>query len=166
MSLPNDLDTFHTLLQHRIRNQDALDGIRDKMNRLGYRNMKNSDKKEIRKRHVVGQTGCFCLDCLLHRNQEWRIGNVNTSIAGPRDCFREYVWGNSERNALGVVDPVKSLNEPTLLQSIRETTTVQDVKMRTYLVERDAKLINVCTSRIDCLYSDIHSRLFRGSITL
>lgn len=93
-------------------------------------------------RHVVGQTGCFCLDCLLHRKQEWRIGDVNTAIVGPRDQWQQYTWGNAERRCLYSEDS-STTTKPALTPPISEKIRVHDSKDRVWTIDRAAKFVAV-----------------------
>ncbi|KAJ8554676.1 hypothetical protein ON010_g9805 [Phytophthora cinnamomi] len=108
-------------------------------------------------RHVVGQTGCFCLDCLLHRKQEWRIGDVNTAIVGPRDQWQQYTWGNAERQCL-YSDESNSATKPTLTPAISEKIRVHDSKDRIWTVDRAAKFVAVLVGK--------HSMLEWGMLSL
>jgi hypothetical protein len=124
MDLPVDLDAFHAVLRRRIRDQSAIDACH------AQHQAKAAVSGDGRP-HVVGQTGCFCLDCLVHRKQEWRVGDVNTAIAGPRDRWVQYAWGD----ALGVA--------PVVTPGVRETIVVRDAKQRALRIQRDAKFTAV-----------------------
>lgn len=90
------------------------------------------------------------MDCLVYRKQEWRIGDVNTAIVGPRDQWRQYTWGNAERCSL-FVDGSSPLVEPALTPSIRERIQAKDSKGKQLGIERDAKFIQVCAAgRLAC----------------
>jgi hypothetical protein len=84
----------------------------------------------------VGQTGCFCLDCLLFRKQEWRVGDVNPAIVGPRDEWRLRTWGNAERHALSDSPQSRS---PELMPPVKENISIKTTKRGRVTIERDAK---------------------------
>ncbi|TMW68243.1 hypothetical protein Poli38472_005711 [Pythium oligandrum] len=147
VELPTDIDAFHAVLRRRVRDQDAIDGFHVAAIEGGGSTQSGvaMDRNVEPPRHVVGQTGCFCADCLLHRKQEWRIGDINTGIVGPRDQWRQYVWGNTERGVLGAVDSELAQRQPVLTPSVCEKVVVHDSKQQRLPIERDAKFISVAS---------------------
>ncbi|KAG6613712.1 Regulator of chromosome condensation (RCC1)-like protein [Phytophthora cinnamomi] len=149
MELPADLDGLHAVMKRRIRDQSEIEECRldySSENKVAARRAVAA--REIR--HVVGQTGCFCLDCLLHRKQEWRIGDVNTAIVGPRDQWQQYTWGNAERQCL-YSDESNSATKPTLTPAISEKIRVHDSKDRIWTVDRAAKFVAVASGKYHTL---------------
>lgn len=82
------------------------------------------------------------MDCLVRRKQEWRIGDVNAAIVGPRDKWRQYAWGNAERKSL-FTEESASLREPALTPLVKEGVRVKTSKGKLLEVEREAKFVNV-----------------------
>ncbi|ETI49725.1 hypothetical protein L917_06197 [Phytophthora nicotianae] len=149
MELPEDLDGFHAILKRRIRNQSDIESCRqDSSAENKVAAQRAIAAREIR--HVVGQSGCFCFDCLLHRKQEWRIGDVNTAIVGPRDQWQQYTWGNAERLCLYSEESVTT-TKPTLTPSIQEKIRVHDSKNRILTIGRDAKFVAVASGKYHTL---------------
>ncbi|EGZ23784.1 hypothetical protein PHYSODRAFT_311023 [Phytophthora sojae] len=149
MELPADLDGFHAVLKRRIRDQSEIEECREDYSaEKKVAAQRAVAAREIR--HVVGQTGCFCLDCLLHRKQEWRIGDVNTAIVGPRDQWQQYTWGNAERQCLYSEDSTTT-TKPVLTPSISEKIRVHDSKDRIWTVERAAKFVAVASGKYHTL---------------
>ncbi|KAG2979830.1 hypothetical protein PC118_g11549 [Phytophthora cactorum] len=149
MELPTDLDGFHAVLKRRIRNQSDIESCRQDFsaeNKVAAQ--RAIAAREIR--HVVGQSGCFCFDCLLHRKQEWRIGDINAAIVGPRDQWQQYTWGNAERQCLYSKASVTT-TQPTLTPSIQEEIRVHDSKNRILTIERDAKFVAVVSGKYHTL---------------
>lgn len=85
------------------------------------------------------------MDCLVHRKQEWRIGDVNTGIVGPRDQWRQYSWGNTERMALFTATDAPLLH-PILTPSVNEMIKVKNAKQKLLDIEREAKFLDVRSS--------------------
>ncbi|POM80040.1 Regulator of chromosome condensation (RCC1)-like protein [Phytophthora palmivora] len=140
MNLPADLNGFHDVLKRRIRDQREIDDCRlDQSAEIKMAAQRAVAAREIR--HIVGQTGCFCLDCLLHRKQEWRIGDVNSAIVGPRDQWQQYTWGNAERQCLYSEVSTAMITKPSLTPSISERIRVHDSKKRIWTIDRDAKFV-------------------------
>ncbi|KAG9405776.1 hypothetical protein AC1031_003691 [Aphanomyces cochlioides] len=92
--------------------------------------------------HVPGQSGCFCRECLVSRKHEWRIGDLNPTVVGPRDQCLMFAWGDGERGALcsGSLD---THIQPSEIPPIVETITIQDANKRRWTIEREAKFIAV-----------------------
>ncbi|GLD94322.1 hypothetical protein PINS_up002933 [Pythium insidiosum] len=137
--LPEDIDAFHALLRRRIRDQTTIERFRAAPSARGQRDGGDNP----RARHVVGQTGCFCVDCLLHRKQEWRIGDVNTNVVGPRDHWQQFTWGDASRGSLGAVDVHAAALAPVPTPTVRETVVVHDSRQRRFAIQRDAKFTEV-----------------------
>lgn len=93
------------------------------------------------------------MDCLVHRRQEWRIGDVNTGIVGPRDQWRQYSWGNAERKCV-FTDAGAPLIEPVATPSIREIIRAKSSKGKLLEIEREAKFLNVRSST-QCCYDHV-----------
>ncbi|OWZ24391.1 Regulator of chromosome condensation (RCC1) [Phytophthora megakarya] len=149
MDLPADMDGFHDVLKRRIRDQNEIEDCRiDHSAETKVAAQRAVAAREIR--HIVGQSGCFCLDCLLHRKQEWRIGDVNPAIVGPRDQWQQYTWGNTERQCLYSGDSITA-TKPVLTPSISERIQVHDSRKRIWTVERDAKFAVVASGKYHTL---------------
>ncbi|KAG7388717.1 hypothetical protein PHYPSEUDO_011910 [Phytophthora pseudosyringae] len=156
MELPADLDGFHAILKARIRDQSEIEECRHDFStekkvaaqRAIAARRSPFHEKEIR--HVVGQTGCFCLDCLLHRKQDWRIGDINAAIVGPRDQWQQYTWGNAERQCL-YSEASATTTKPTLTPSIQEKIRVHASKNRVLTIDRDAKFVAVASGKYHTL---------------
>ncbi|KAF4137811.1 Regulator of chromosome condensation (RCC1) repeat [Phytophthora infestans] len=149
MELPGDLDGFHAVLKRRIRNQSDIESCRQDFpadNKVAAQ--RAIAAREIR--HIVRQSGCFCNDCLLQRKQEWRIGDVNTAIVGPRDQWMQYTWGNAERQCL-YSEGSATITKPTLTPSIQEMIRVHDSKKRVLTIKRDAKFVAVASGKYHTL---------------
>ncbi|DBA03410.1 TPA: LOW QUALITY PROTEIN: hypothetical protein N0F65_002818 [Lagenidium giganteum] len=112
--------------------------------------LENHNLARMQVRHVVGQTGCFCMDCLKHRKQEWRIGDVNPAVVGPRDHWKQFAWGNAERLALCIETP-SSFVLPIVFPLIKEKIHVHDSRRRNLLIERDAKFTTVASGKYHTL---------------
>lgn len=95
------------------------------------------------------------MECLVHRKQEWRIGDVNPSIVGPRDQWRQYAWGNTERKALYCDNTTEAAVEPMLTPSVKEFVRIYDRKRRQLTIERDAKFTAV--SQASCSVALLHT---------
>lgn len=150
-----DVDSFHAVLKCRIRDQAEIDGCRREFSaekKMAAQKVINTQAicNGQEARHVVGQTGCFCMDCLLHRRQEWRIGDINPAIVGPRDQWRQYTWGNADRQCL-FSESVISSSKPQLTPSVKERIRVHDSRDRVLTVERDAKFVAVASGQYHTL---------------
>ena len=80
------MDEFSRILKARLRTENTLKAL--------YQEDKKKPQKKnevdlLVKEHIAGQRGCFCRECLLFRKEEWRIGDINTRIAGPRNRVRK-----------------------------------------------------------------------------
>ncbi|TYZ60866.1 hypothetical protein PybrP1_011459 [[Pythium] brassicae (nom. inval.)] len=146
VELPQDVDGFYALLRQRIRDQDAIDehhknAVREARGDVKQKNVLRPWVMQS-SRHVIGQTGCFCLGCLVHRKQDWRIGDVNSAIVGPRDQWRQYTWGNAERSSL-FTDASDPVTAPALTPSIKESIQIRSTKGKRLSIEREAKFMQV-----------------------
>ncbi|KAH9106192.1 hypothetical protein AeMF1_018152 [Aphanomyces euteiches] len=92
--------------------------------------------------YVPGQSGCFCRECLVSRKHEWRIGDLNSTVVGPRDQCLMFAWGDGERGALCSGSPDTHI-QPSEIPPILETITIQDANKRRWTIERKAKFITV-----------------------
>ncbi|OQS00895.1 regulator of chromosome condensation (RCC1)-like protein [Achlya hypogyna] len=109
--------------------------------------------------HSPGQTGCYCRDCLKFRKEEWRVGDINTSVVGPRDQWLMYHWGSAERGALCSLDEVPVLG-PTLAPPIRETIVVEDAAHRRTKIVREAKFKSIASGKYHTLLLSESHQLF------
>uniref|UniRef100_K3WJQ2 Uncharacterized protein n=1 Tax=Globisporangium ultimum (strain ATCC 200006 / CBS 805.95 / DAOM BR144) TaxID=431595 RepID=K3WJQ2_GLOUD len=73
--------------------------------------------------------------------QEWRIGDVNTAIVGPRDRWQQYTWGNAERMSL-FTETETAVIHPTLTPSINEIVKIKTSKQKELEIEREAKFLS------------------------
>ncbi|KUF80016.1 E3 ubiquitin-protein ligase HERC1 [Phytophthora nicotianae] len=127
MELPEDLDGFHAILKRRIRNQSDIESCRQDS---------SAENKVAAQRAIAAR--------------EWRIGDVNTAIVGPRDQWQQYTWGNAERLCLYSEESVTT-TKPTLTPSIQEKIRVHDSKNRILTIGRDAKFVAVASGKYHTL---------------
>jgi alpha-tubulin suppressor-like RCC1 family protein len=90
------------------------------------------------------------MDCLQHHHQDWRIGDVNTMLTGPRDQWRQFTWGNAERFSL-YDKSEKAMRTPNQTLEIRETIILHDSRRRPLPIEREAKFIQVASGKYHTL---------------
>ncbi|KDO29042.1 hypothetical protein SPRG_06097 [Saprolegnia parasitica CBS 223.65] len=115
--------------------------------------------------HSPGQTGCYCRDCLKVRKEEWRIGDINATVVGPRDQWIMYHWGCAERGALCSLSTEPVL-QPQVAPPIRETIFVEDASRRRTKIEREAKFRAVASGKYHTLLlADSHQLFACGDNT-
>ncbi|OQR99860.1 regulator of chromosome condensation (RCC1) [Thraustotheca clavata] len=109
--------------------------------------------------HAAGQPGCYCLECLKFRKEDWRVGDVNASVVGPRDQWQMYHWGNGERGAL-ISNDIHDILEPRLALPIIENIIVEDSSGRKTSIEREAKFKAVASGMYHSLLLAESHQLF------
>ncbi|KAF0691795.1 Aste57867_17066 [Aphanomyces stellatus] len=109
--------------------------------------------------HHPGQAGCFCRECLVFRKNEWRIGDLNPLVVGPRNQWVLYCWGDGERGALGTC-ATENIVEPYLVPPIMEQLTVEDASNRRWKIEREAKFTAMASGKYHTLLLTESQQLF------
>ena len=79
------MDEFSRILKARLRTENTLKVLYQEDQKKPKNNTSNAI---VVRDHIAGQRGCFCRECLLFRKEEWRIGDINTKIVGPRNRVR------------------------------------------------------------------------------
>lgn len=167
------MDEFSRVVSGRIRIERSMRNV--------IRNQKSSISFSVKagqsqpsngqqQQHTLGQSDCFCHQCLVYRQEDWRIGNVNRRVSGPRNQGLVYTWGNNERSAAGFpgaeVEGLSSIHEPRVMPSIIETLQVGhsdddfDSQTPPLSIERSAKVTLVAGGKFHTLFATESSKVF------